>query len=97
MAHGTLNKVCHTAVLSSSDPRMVFWKRYPILWYKTVQGSGVFYPETEFITTYSLFSRLQSFRKMNIFSNLRGLSARRVALGCYIDFSGHPKQSFPLY
>jgi hypothetical protein len=75
--------------------RGIFDQKYPILWYADGQGSGRFFLERNFITRYSLFSRLQIPGKINIFSILRGFRSRGAGLGCYINFSGHPKQSFP--
>jgi hypothetical protein len=67
---------------------VVFWSKYPSLWYAVHQGSGEVFLKLDFITSYILFNRLQICSGLNIFLDFRDLSTLFPSLGCYIDFSG---------
>ena len=54
---------------SGPDFAWYFDYKYPILWYAYYQGNGRFFLERNFITSYILFSRLQSFGKDEYFFN----------------------------
>jgi len=66
---------------------VVFWIRYPSLWYALHRESGELFPEPELITSCILFNQLQICPGLNIFSDFRDLSTPFPSLGCYIDFS----------